>query len=68
MFLSTNLIASGLSTSAFNRTKRASVLHSCQLVEQRLGVLQIGGLEALGEPAVDRREELAARWGKFWND
>jgi hypothetical protein len=24
-----------------------------QLIEQRLGVLQIGGVEALGEPAVD---------------
>src|SRR5712692_10428928 len=24
-----------------------------QLVEQRLGILQIGGIEALGEPAID---------------
>ena len=30
-----------------------------QLVEQRLGVFQIGGVEAFGEPAVDRREQLA---------
>jgi hypothetical protein len=28
-------------------------------VEQRLGVLQVGGLEAFGEPAVDRREQVA---------
>jgi hypothetical protein len=35
--------------------------NSCQLVEQRLGVLQIGGLEALGEPAVDRREKAVGR-------
>jgi hypothetical protein len=26
---------------------------SAQLIEQRLGVLQIGGVEALGEPVVD---------------
>jgi hypothetical protein len=31
---------------------------SCELVEERLGVLQIGGVEALGEPAVDRREQV----------
>jgi hypothetical protein len=59
------LIASGLSTSAFNRAKRPSVLRSCQLVEQRLGVLQIGGLEALGEPAVDRREGARRQVGKI---
>ena len=33
---------------------------SCQLVEQRLGVLQVGGVEALGEPAVDRREQVVS--------
>jgi hypothetical protein len=31
---------------------------SYQLVEQRLGVLQIGGIEALGEPAVNRGEQV----------
>jgi len=30
-----------------------------QLVEQRLGLLQIERVEAFGEPAVDRREQLA---------
>jgi hypothetical protein len=32
------------------------VLSIAQLVEQRLGVLQVGGIEALGEPVVDLRE------------
>src|SRR5215469_8190739 len=32
---------------------------SGQFVEQRLGFLQIGGVETLGEPAVDRRQEIA---------
>jgi hypothetical protein len=32
---------------------------SRQLVQQGLGVLQIGGVEAFGEPAVDRGEEVA---------
>ena len=31
---------------------------SCQLLKQRPGVLKIGGVEALGEPVVDRREEV----------
>ena len=31
-----------------------------QLVEQRLGVLEVGGVEALGEPAVDRGEEVVS--------
>ena len=31
---------------------------SAQLVEQHLGVLEVGGLEALGEPVVDRREQV----------
>src|SRR6516165_5024598 len=30
-----------------------------QLVEQRLGVLQVGGVEALGEPVVDLRKHRA---------
>ena len=30
-----------------------------QFVEQRLRLFQIGGVEALGEPAVDRGEEVA---------
>ena len=32
---------------------------SRQLVEQRFSVLEIGGVEALGEPAIDRRDEVA---------
>jgi hypothetical protein len=32
---------------------------SCQLVEQRLCVLEGGGVGALGEPAVDRLKHLA---------
>jgi hypothetical protein len=32
---------------------------SRQFVEQRLGALQVGGVEALGEPVVDRGEEIA---------
>src|SRR6516164_6449750 len=32
---------------------------SCQLVEQRLGFFQIGGIEAFSKPAVDRREQVA---------
>jgi hypothetical protein len=31
---------------------------SCQLIEQRLGLLQIDGVKALGEPAVDLSEQL----------
>ena len=30
-----------------------------QFLQQRLGVLQIGGVKTLGEPAIDRREQLA---------
>ena len=37
----------------------ATAAPSAQLVEQRLGVLQISGVEALGEPAVDWREQVA---------
>jgi hypothetical protein len=32
---------------------------SLQICQQRLGLLQVGGVKALGEPAVDRREDLA---------
>src|SRR6516165_2874741 len=32
---------------------------SAQLVEQRFGVLQIGSVEAFGEPAIDRCQEVA---------
>ena len=31
--------------------------------EQRFGILQIGGVEPLGEPAVDRGEQLTALGG-----
>jgi hypothetical protein len=30
----------------------------CQFVEQRLCLFQIGGVEALGEPDVDRRQQI----------
>jgi len=32
---------------------------ACQLVEQRLRLLQIERVQALGEPAVDRGEKIA---------
>src|SRR6516164_186192 len=32
---------------------------SRQFLEQRLGVFQVGGVEALGEPAVNRRQQIA---------
>jgi hypothetical protein len=31
---------------------------SCQRLEQRLGLLQVSGVKALGEPAVDRCEQV----------
>jgi hypothetical protein len=34
-------------------------LSGVQLVQQRLGLLQIERVEAFGEPAVDRREKIA---------
>jgi hypothetical protein len=41
-----------------------SAPHSCcEPLEQRLCLFQIGGGEALGEPAVDRRQKLARRSG-----
>jgi hypothetical protein len=45
-----------------NRTRESPVrmlTGSCQLVEQRLSVPEVGGLEAIGEPVVDRREDVA---------
>jgi len=33
---------------------------SPQLLQQRLGLLQVGGVKALAEPAVDRRQQLAS--------
>jgi hypothetical protein len=35
------------------------ITSSRQFFGQRLGLFQIGGVEPLGEPAVDRRERLA---------
>jgi hypothetical protein len=37
---------------------------SGQVVQQHFGLLQVGGVKALGEPAVDRRQQLAG-FGKF---
>ena len=37
----------------------AAIAGSRQFVEQRLCLFQIGGVEALGEPAVNRREQIA---------
>ncbi len=37
---------------------------STKLLEQRLRLLQVGGIEALGEAAVDRREKVAS-FGRF---
>ena len=31
----------------------------CRLLQQRLGLLEVGGVKALGEPAVDRCQQLA---------
>jgi hypothetical protein len=31
---------------------------SAQFLQQRLGLLQVGGVKALGEPAIDRRQQL----------
>jgi hypothetical protein len=33
-------------------------LRSCQLVEQRLGIPEVGAIEALGEPAINRHEKV----------
>jgi hypothetical protein len=37
-----------------------ALLGRCQLVQQRLGLLQIGCVETFSEPAVDRREQFAS--------
>jgi hypothetical protein len=37
----------------------SSAVPSAQRVEQRLGLLQIGRIEALREPAIDRSKEIA---------
>ncbi len=49
-----------------NRThehSRKCVTDSCQLVEQRLGVLEVRSAEAFGEPAVDGGEEVSGLGG-----
>src|SRR5208337_1376616 len=40
-------------------TRRWRTLLSAEFLEQRLGVFQVGGVEALGEPVVDSREHRA---------
>src|SRR3712207_2007603 len=40
------------------RAHPATAPASAERVEQRLGFLKVRGLEAFGEPAVDRREEV----------
>ena len=40
-------------------TSRLTVKLPSQVGQQRLGVLQVGGVKTLHEPAVDRREQLA---------
>src|SRR5689334_18059985 len=49
---------------AYEADIRTGLLHmlitsSSQLVEQRLCLFEIGRVEAFGEPAVDRREQVA---------
>jgi hypothetical protein len=63
------LAASDLLTSRFRSNPCARTLSAhASSSSNAFGVLQVGGVEALGEPAVDRREELAAKVGeKFWN-
>src|SRR6266571_3240952 len=39
-------------------TSHMTVRLPSQLRQQRLGVLQVGGVKALGEPAVNRRKQL----------
>ena len=38
-----------LSSALDSRPSAESIAGSCQFVEQRLGVLEVGGIEALGE-------------------
>src|SRR5215469_4458030 len=45
----------------FTSAERSVVVKSCSIVqfmEQRLGVLQVGGIEALGEPFIDGSEKI----------
>src|SRR5262249_55523935 len=48
----------GLSPQRSGGGERSGRLRT-QLVEQRLCLLEIGSIEAFGEPAVDRREQIA---------
>src|SRR5271156_5530111 len=41
------------------RHRHGRIKLTTQLVEQRLGVFQVAGVEALGEPGVERGEEIA---------
>jgi hypothetical protein len=41
------------------RTKPPCMLPSGQRLEERFGLLQVGSVKALGEPAVDRCQQLA---------
>src|SRR5579864_6195878 len=41
-----------------NKLSASNSLSVVQLVEQRLGLLEIARVEAFSEPAVDRREEI----------
>ena len=47
------------SCAAANSGPFRNCLSGVQLIEQRLGLLQIERVEAFGEPAVDRREQIA---------
>ena len=38
---------------------RMLITSSSQFVEQRFCLFEVGGVEAFGEPAVDRREKVA---------
>ena len=42
----------------YDTSHRFSLWLSPQLLQQRLGVLQVGRIKALGEPAVDRCQQL----------
>src|ERR1700720_793522 len=45
--------------SVARRVRAALGVSSAEFVEQRLCIFEVGGVEAFGEPAVDRREEVA---------
>jgi hypothetical protein len=36
----------------------SSIFPSSKCIKQRFSLLQVGGVEALGEPAIDRREQV----------